>query len=271
LAISDQSRPPAAGIGLISTAAGAIFRQFLESKRKKALLRALQANHSTVESYARLLEEATLIAADMAWREYDAKATLKLNAIGDAAGSGEGTITEDLQQLIKLNQDQLAHLEALKALRDAFAALPASHAGLIQALQDPKSGTEAIDLVLQQSRRLEVQYQRSLSDVYLASAQSMAQKAEVQASLAATRASSAEAKAALAKEKAILARSQANLDPSDAQKQAAAQEAETNAQQLQTVAEQLRQTATEAQESAEAAQEVVQRLQEQAQSSGTSQ
>ncbi|HSR50254.1 MAG TPA: hypothetical protein VLV83_05460, partial [Acidobacteriota bacterium] len=47
LAISDQSRPPAAGIGLISTAAGAIFRQFLESKRKKALLRALQANHST--------------------------------------------------------------------------------------------------------------------------------------------------------------------------------------------------------------------------------
>ncbi|HSR70236.1 MAG TPA: hypothetical protein VLU25_20065 [Acidobacteriota bacterium] len=263
-AISGSDGSGAArSVGLISTAATAIFKQYLESKRKKALVRGLRENQPTVEAYARHLVEATKIAADLAWTEYDAKAQDQLNKIVEA-GAGSSQVTSALQQLIKLDEEHIAQLEVLKSLRDSFSAIPASHNGLIEAAKNPKSGLEAISLIIDRAQSLEKLYDRSVRENQATVAQQLAQQAQVRASLADSRASTAESKAALAQQQAELLRGEANLSPDDSQKQAAAEAAEKTAQQLADAARQLRQTATEAKQSAEAAQQVADRLSKQA-------
>lgn len=117
------------------------------------MLEALRANQETIRRFSDLLVEATEIAAELSWQEYSELAGDELLAIPGLAD--DAAVEGAVGRMIELARAHIAHLEALGILRDAFAALPSSHAGLINAVENPDGGLAAINAALERSRTLE--------------------------------------------------------------------------------------------------------------------
>jgi hypothetical protein len=138
---------------MFSTVASELFRNYLESRRRSVMLEALRANQETIRRFSDLLVEATEIAAELSWQEYSELAGDELLAIPGLAD--DAAVEGAVGRMIELARAHIAHLEALGILRDAFAALPSSHAGLINAVENPDGGLAAINAALERSRTLE--------------------------------------------------------------------------------------------------------------------
>ena len=146
-------------VALFSTVAVGLFRQYLQGRARNELRKALAANQEAIETFAAAGEQTVAIAARVLWQEYDERTRAPVHALS----SGNGTAAE-LEQLLALDEEHLARLEALRSLRDTYRRLPAAHQELHTVLGDESASLSSIRELYEEGRRLERLYRR-IADV----------------------------------------------------------------------------------------------------------
>jgi hypothetical protein len=171
---------------MLSGAATALLRAYLESRREDQLLEALKANQASIREFSTLLVSATEIAAEYAWDEYFDLVDREFGLIagftdtmprvgppdeGPSADAATQTVVSDetafrtaIGRLIALNRGHIAQLETLGALRDMFAALPTAHLGLIRSIESDDMSLTAINAALERSQALATLVDRRASE-----------------------------------------------------------------------------------------------------------
>ncbi|MHC4946812.1 MAG: hypothetical protein ACYTG1_00925 [Planctomycetota bacterium] len=133
-------------IAIISTAAAELFRQFIVSRQRSALVAALDAAQPDIERFA---DEGAatieLLALDL-WDEY--------NRTNLAAGAADGDESEQIVDLIRRNERFIARLAMLESLQYAYGRLPEAHADLRRSLTEAEDPLTAIGRLYGEAKRL---------------------------------------------------------------------------------------------------------------------
>ena len=246
---TDPSEQAQSNVALFSTLAVAATQAYLESKRKADLVKALKENQSTVSDFAKAMQRAVIIIAQLAAQEYqEGSIVLARNVI---AKTNRQKAIEDL---ITLDRNHIQQVKSLQALHQAYGKIPAAHAELAKAVAEPKEGLSTIINLLETGKRLQAGYDQALAANKAQSAQAMADRASAQADALEAEGEAAALRAASANVAAVQARIEANSDPEDERKEQVAKELEETAKNLKEEAENKKTSARELREAADVVQ-----------------
>jgi uncharacterized membrane protein len=144
-------------LAIFSTVAVGAFQQYLVSKQRSDLRKALVENQEWIVEVSRLGEEATKNMAAALWQEFLA---LQGDINVKIATAGASARPQDIKQKIALNEKFVDLLEALKTLDDAYAKIPIAHAELSDSLRVDHFNMESIRELSALGKRLERLYQQ---------------------------------------------------------------------------------------------------------------
>jgi hypothetical protein len=254
-ALTDET-PDEARLALFSAAAVEIARSYLESRRRGDLVRALKENQTSIQNFADCMREGVRIAATHASQEYDEQSQFLFRQMITGSGPAPESVRRSaIQGLIDLDQRYIEKLETLGSLHRAFDLVPNAHAELVRAAEKPKMNLASIVTLLEEGKRLEANFDRSLASSKAKAAQAIADRAKANADKLEAEADAARLRSAAAKVDAVKAKAEADADPGNPQKQSRARVLEERAQQLELEADRREGTARKAQEAAEEAQQ----------------
>lgn len=135
------AQPPTKEIAILSTAAGAAFRAYIQSKQKGMLLDALRQNQPAIEETSELGASAVRIAALALRNEYDLH-------------SAQLASTRSVRELVELNDKFVKEMQALRILHHSYKSLPAAHLELAAGVSDPAIGLPMIRELWENGRNL---------------------------------------------------------------------------------------------------------------------
>jgi hypothetical protein len=255
-ALAITGKPPdSAGVAIFSTIAVQVAREYLESKRRSKLVEALTANQPTIETFSQHMRRGVETAATHAAQEYDeASQELFRKMVTSTGPAPEGDRRAAIQALIDLDRKYIQQLSTFQSLYTAFGQVTNAHAELIKAASNPELSLSSIVTLLEEGKRLEGIYDKSLSVNRVKTAQAIADKAAAQADALEAEAESAQLRADRAQAELVKAKAEAQADPSDSNKQVRFTELQKKAEQLKEEAEKKKKKALEARESADTAQ-----------------
>ena len=250
-AVSTISGEPAnpKQVAFFSTVAVAAVESYLESRRKSKLIEALNDNQTFIEKFAGHMQKGSINAAQLLQQEYDEKAQDYLRM-----AVSETTRREAIQNLISLDRRFLEEISTFHSMYQAFGQIPNAHRELLKTVKNPERKLSSIITLLEEGKRLESNYNKSLASNKAKAAQAIADKAMAQADMLEAEADAAQLRASSVKVKAVKARSEADEDSSNAEKKSRAEDLEKTAQELQEEADRKKTRTKEAQEAADEAQ-----------------
>lgn len=144
-------------LALFSTVAVGAFQQYLVSKQRSDLRKALVENQGWIVEVSRLGGEASKNMATVLWLEFLA---LQGDMNDKIATANPGARPKAIEEKIALNEKFVDQLEALKTLDNAYANVPAAHAELSASLQTDVFSVESIRELSALGKRLERLYQK---------------------------------------------------------------------------------------------------------------
>ena len=144
-------------LALFSTVAVGAFQQYLVSKQRSDLRKALVENQEWIVEVSRLGGEASKNMATALWQEFLA---LQNDMNAKIATAGAGARPTAIEEKIALNEKFVDQLEALKTLDNAYANVPTAHAELSASLQAGPFSLESIRELSALGKRLERLYQK---------------------------------------------------------------------------------------------------------------
>lgn len=242
-AIDDGLSPDGGDkIALFSSASAAIFQQYIQSKKKEELIKALQTNQPTIEAFTIKITEAITIIAAALNHEFNEQSSelAKLVIVSNTSAAA-------LDAMIALNKEHYAQITNLRTIKNALAAFPSAHKGLIAAIEDNDSVSFAsISAFVEKANSVKAVYEsakiankNSLLEAGLDDIEKQANKLKADSELAAI-------EAAKAKAEAVLARLESDADPGNTTKEDNASQLEARATLLQTVADEKAEAAKQA-------------------------
>lgn len=134
-------QPPNKEIAILSTAASAGFRAYIQAKQKTMLLDALRQNQPAIEEASELGASAVRIAALALRNEYDLL-------------SGQLAAKKSVRDLVDLNDKFVKEMQALRILHLSYKSLPAAHSELAAGISDPAIGFPMIRELWENGRSL---------------------------------------------------------------------------------------------------------------------
>ena len=249
--------PDADRLALFSTLAAESARLFLEQRRRSQLRAAVTANQTTVEAFARHMQEGVKIAATIAAHEYDERfQQIALSMIGATGPAPEAVRTRALQDLIALDRKHIAELGTFTALHQSYGRIPGAHLELARALSDHGLELTSIIALLEAGRRLERNFDQAVAVNKSKEAQAVADQALAVARVLEAEADAAQLRATAAEVEAVEARARAELDPGDARKRAIADDRQRSARELRDLARTRKASAEDARAAALTSQQV---------------
>lgn len=251
LSFGSSTPPDPQKVALFSTIAVALTREYLESKRRAKLVDALGSNQPNVNAFAQHMREGVKIAAIHAAQEYDEESQeLFRNMVTRTGPASEPDRRNAIQALIELDRKYLDQVNVLQSLYDAFGQLPNAHAELINATANPDLNVSTIVALLEEGKRLEGLYDKSLVVNKAKATQAIADRAVAIADKLEAEAETAQLRADRALVEAEKAKSQVTTDPADAKKKTLVTELQERAQKLTEDAENKKKRASDARETA---------------------
>lgn len=142
---------------IFSTVAVGAFQQYLVSKQRSDLRKALVENQAWIVEVSRLGQEATKNMSAALWQEFLA---LQGDINVKIATAGPGARPGEIKDKIALNEKFVDLLEALKTLDDAYAKVPVAHAELSDSLKVDYFSLESVRELSALGKRLERLYQQ---------------------------------------------------------------------------------------------------------------
>ncbi len=140
-------------LAIFSTVAADAFQQYVASRQRGHLGKALRENQAWVEEMSRLGREAAKNLALLLWQEF---LILQGEMKAEIAGAPDVAARQPLfQKKAALDEQFVDLLEALKTLDDAYATLPAAHAELAKTLEVDYASVETILQLSHLGKRLE--------------------------------------------------------------------------------------------------------------------
>lgn len=145
-------------LAVFSTVAAGAFQQYVTSRQRRHLERALRENQPWVEEMGRLGREAAGNLALLLWQEFLA---LQGEIKEDIALAADAAARQPLFQKKRALDEQFVDLlEALETLDDAYATLPAAHAELAKNLEVDYVSVETMRRLAHLGKRLERLHER---------------------------------------------------------------------------------------------------------------
>lgn len=236
-AITGGSPDPGA-VALFSTVAGEAARQFIESRRRDDLLAALTANQPVIDGLGAQGQKAARYLAYARSNDYqdDAQSLLR----GALAADGEDARRAQVEALISLDRAHMDAMETLRAVSDAYGAVPAAHRDLLGGVKSGEVTLSSIEALYVDAKRLDGLYSNSR-----VANQARADQATADALQARAAALVSEAEAARKKAKKVRAAAQSEADPqAKARLSEQATKLEGRAKKLEAAAEVANQAAT---------------------------
>ena len=254
LAVNDKIPDPKE-VALLSTVTVALTREYLESKRRSKLVEALTASQPTVDAFADRMRMAVSIAARNAAQEYTEEfQELYRKLISGAVAAPEAVRREVIHDLIELDRKYIQQLAILQSLYNAFGQLPTAHSELIKAAENNDFTMTTVVAVLEEGKRLEGLYDKSVAVNKVKAAQALADRSTALADKLDAEAESAQLRADRAATEAEKAKGLADANPSDIEKKTRATELQELAKKLKDEADAAKKKAADARVSAREAQ-----------------
>ena len=144
-------------LALFSTVAVGAFQQYLVSKQRSDLRKALVENQAWIVEVSRLGGEASKNMATVLWQEF---LVLQGDMNDRIATAGSGARPKAIEEKIALNEKFVDLLEALKTLDNAYANVPTAHAELSASLETDHFSLESIRELSALGKRLERLYEK---------------------------------------------------------------------------------------------------------------
>ena len=254
-AFNPKRAPRADGnenVALFSQVTIGLVKGYLQSKQKGELTKLLKENQAVVLAFSEKMQKAIGMMAIFGQREYKFKA----NDLVDAAllKSSRNNAVADL---IALDEQYIKELDVLRGLQQSYRDIPAAHAELVNAVEQPGARLPLIINLIETGKRLQGNYQQAWLDNDTRSLQVQADKAAAQAMLMAAEAATADLQAATADMAAVRARIAADADMNNSAKQATAAQLALTASELKAAAGRMQQQADKLRNVAEVVQQKV--------------
>lgn len=125
-----------------SLAATKIFQQIIESKRKKKLRKAIEAQQERIVDFSELFRTAIGLAREGVKTRYNDEFPKKAQSAGSA--TGQAAKKAALENLLQVNRQTIETLRTLEALGNSYAALPAAHQALADAVGEQEGGLAGV-------------------------------------------------------------------------------------------------------------------------------
>jgi hypothetical protein len=228
-ALATLNKPvPAQGLALLSTGFAELARAYLESKRIADFVAVLDHAQKSVDDYAAKGRSAVATATDDAWHEYEAHAG-KLEGPMARLKKDPAAAAQAREELVDLDVRFVAHLGVLTDLDAAFAAIPAAHRGLVNAVATHGADLATAHMLVDRAAVLKQTYDDALATNRKANAELAAKRADADADAAEQSAKEADAASAGAEKEATDAEAAAAKDPNDDKKKQTATDLRTKA------------------------------------------
>jgi len=150
---------PARELAIISVAATRLLEEYVESKKRDALTKAIRQSTPTIAEVCQHMREAMKLAARHVRQEYDERSFALANQLAGAGNLSVVQRREIVREMIALNDLYVTHLETLRTLDRAYQQLPEAHQEL--SLRGDESRTEEIRRLYDDGRRLQELYRRA--------------------------------------------------------------------------------------------------------------
>ena len=145
----------AAGLALISTSAGELFRRYVDSRQRDLLRGAIEENQASVDGIAGRCITLVQLLRDRVRKAYVERYE-PIRARWTAARAGKRA--KPVEEMLDLNDACVRTLRMLQELEQAYRTLPAAHAALSATVSDPGADVEAIQRLFESSQRLQRLY-----------------------------------------------------------------------------------------------------------------
>lgn len=140
------------GAAILSTAAAAGLKAYIESKRRGELADAIETNQSTIEAASALGRSATRGTAVILRRAYQSESTKLARRVARGGSS--------VQPLFELDVRYIDSLQVLRRIDGAYRQLPRAHRQLATSLEAEGSTLEQIKVFYQEALRLNQLYRK---------------------------------------------------------------------------------------------------------------
>ncbi|PSW06176.1 hypothetical protein [Photobacterium lipolyticum] len=132
----DASDRSTENTAILSGFAAGAFHAYLDNQQKTKLIKAIEDNQAQVELFSSHLISGIWIIEEAFHREYsDSIKSLKDQLLTNKSKDAQ---SKTIQSWMDLNRDYFAHIESLKALRNAALAFPLAHKELKVAVESPE-------------------------------------------------------------------------------------------------------------------------------------
>lgn len=146
---------PSQGFALFSTAASEAARLYIENRRQKHLIKAIEDNQPNVDAYCTLcISLVQTIRGNIKAYYVDRTEPIKQSW---NASSGEKR-QKSTEAMLNLNEQYAEAMRVLKELEAAYEAMPQAHAELTKAIEKPKLNLEGIQELYASGKRLQKLY-----------------------------------------------------------------------------------------------------------------
>ncbi|MBU8922723.1 MAG: hypothetical protein KOO63_12970 [Bacteroidales bacterium] len=140
LGLTDKDRE----IGLFSTAATELFRQYLQSKSKKKLRDALNGNQENIRALSDALSDAMRLASQHFFAEYSSRSLSLALMLAPDNSMSDNQKQDRVVELIELNELLIGRLDVLRRLHDSYESLPGANRDLAASLEKGQHGLTSI-------------------------------------------------------------------------------------------------------------------------------
>jgi hypothetical protein len=152
-----KPEPPRPSVAIVSIMAARFLEEFVDDRRQELLVSAVRANAPSLRELCALLNDAMNLTARGVRAEYDQRSFTLADQLTHTR-TGSGHRRDLINDLMKLNDLYTQHLEALRALHDVYARLPAAHSEL--ARTGKQSSIEELHRLYEDARRVSTGYAR---------------------------------------------------------------------------------------------------------------
>jgi len=121
-----KPEPPPASVAIVSIMAARFLEELVDDKRHELLIKAVRANGPGLREICSLLDNAMTLTAQGVRAEYDQRSFALADQLTHTR-TGSGHRRDLINDLMKLNDLYTQHLEALRALHNVYARVPAAH------------------------------------------------------------------------------------------------------------------------------------------------
>lgn len=154
---------PNQDLAIISTAASAAFREYLESQRREALELAIEENQANIIAISVLMQDALRISTRNLRQNYNQESSAAAFRLTPGSQDSLASRKTKVKQLIELNEEYITRLATLRTLDQSYRTLPQAHRELIAAADASTFSIAAIQQLYDNGQHLRRLYEEPSS------------------------------------------------------------------------------------------------------------